>query len=71
MACHCFLQGDLDTGSLLEPRTMKQVRFTEDQIIGVLREYEAGAKTGVLPEAGLSDLKAELEQLATDARAPQ
>ena len=47
---------------------MKRVRFIEDQIIGVLRQYEAGGKTGVLPEAGLSDLKAELEQLATDAR---
>ena len=27
---------------------MKQARFTEDQIIGVLKEHEAGAKTGDL-----------------------
>ena len=27
---------------------MKRIRFTEDQIIAVLREHEAGAKTGDL-----------------------
>ena len=27
---------------------MKRVRFTEEQIIGVLKEHEAGAKTGDL-----------------------
>jgi putative transposase len=27
---------------------MKRVRFTEEQIIAVLREHEAGAKTGEL-----------------------
>ena len=27
---------------------MKRVRFTEEQIIGVLREHEAGAKTADL-----------------------
>lgn len=27
---------------------MKQARFTEDQIISVLKEHEAGAKTAVL-----------------------
>ena len=28
---------------------MKRVRFTEEQIIGVLKEHEAGAKTADLP----------------------
>jgi putative transposase len=32
----------------MEGRTMKRLRFTEEQIIGVLKEAEAGAKTGDL-----------------------
>ena len=35
---------------------MKRKRFTEEQILGVLREHEAGAKTGDLSEeAGISE----------------
>ena len=33
---------------------MKRVRFTEDQIIAVLREHEAGAKTGDLARRSTS-----------------
>jgi putative transposase len=32
----------------MEGRTMKRLRFTEEQIIAVLKEAEAGAKTGEL-----------------------
>jgi putative transposase len=33
---------------LKEDGQMKRARFTEEQIIGVLKEHEAGAKTGDL-----------------------
>jgi putative transposase len=40
---------------LKDPST-KRITFTEEQIIGVLREHEAGAKTGDLARKhGVSD----------------
>jgi putative transposase len=54
---------------------MKRVRFTEDQILAVLREHEAGAKTGDLArrhgvsEATLYNWKAKYGGLdVSDAR---
>ena len=43
-----FSSTEDQSSALLEGRTMKRVRFTEEQIIGVLREHEAGAKTADL-----------------------
>jgi putative transposase len=42
-----FLQLKLESG-LLKDGQMKRARFTEEQIIGVLREHEAGAKAADL-----------------------
>jgi putative transposase len=42
-----FLHVELES-SLHEDGQMKRARFTEEQIIGVLREHEAGAKTADL-----------------------
>jgi len=39
---------ELESGPRKGIRTMKRKRFTEEQIIGVLREHETGAKTGDL-----------------------
>jgi hypothetical protein len=39
---------------LLKDGQMKRATFTEEQIIGMLREHDAGAKTADL-EAGLSE----------------
>ena len=38
---------ELESG-LMKDGQMKRARFTEEQIIGVLREHEAGAKTADL-----------------------
>ena len=42
-----FLHEELESG-LNRGRTMKRIRFTEEQIIAVLREDEAGAKAADL-----------------------
>jgi putative transposase len=46
-ATEYFLHAELESG-LKKGRTMKRIRFTEEQIIAVLREHEAGAKTADL-----------------------
>ena len=46
--CHCvFLHVELESG-LTKDGQKKPASFTEEQIIGVLREQEAGAKTADL-----------------------
>jgi putative transposase len=48
LTCHSnFLDTELESG-LLKDGQMKRARFAEEQIIGVLREHEADAKTADL-----------------------
>ena len=47
VATEIFLREDLESG-LSKDGQMKRARFTEEQIIGVLKEHEAGAKTADL-----------------------
>jgi len=48
LTCHSnFLDAELQSG-LLKDGQMKRARFAEEQIIGVLREHEADAKTADL-----------------------
>ena len=52
-----FLQKDLESG-LTKDGQMKRKRFTEEQIIAVLKEHEAGAKTADLARKhGISEAR--------------
>ena len=50
---------------------MKRVRFSEEQIIGVLKEAEAGAKTADLARRLLESENAKLKRLLADAMLDQ
>jgi len=43
-----LIRVELESGPFEEDQTMKRSRFMEEQIIGVLKEHELGAKTADL-----------------------
>jgi hypothetical protein len=50
---------------------MKRARFTEEQIIGVLKEHEAGAKTADLARKhGVSEKQAQIQVCVPTVRPP-
>src|SRR5438094_4972260 len=50
------IQVELESGPLGRDQTMKRKRFTEEQIIGILKEHELGAKTAeVCRKHGISE----------------
>jgi putative transposase len=51
-----LIQVEVESGPLGRDQTMKRKRFTEEQIIGILKEHELGAKTAeVCRKHGISE----------------
>jgi hypothetical protein len=64
-----LIQGELESGLEEKGQTMKRKRHTEEQIIAILREHEAGMKTADLRRK--HDQRAHVLQLESQVRRPR